>query len=73
MSQEFDYMLLARLQSDCESFLSWGGALWGVTADVHMDKMYELWEGLKIKPEWLTAKELTDLNLKMIHQERETK
>lgn len=70
MAQEFEYMLLNRLQSDCYSFIEHGGKLWGITPKEHMNKMFELWDKLKIKPEWLTKQELKNLNLKLTKEER---
>lgn len=58
---KFNYMLLNRLQSDCYSYLNGGGGLWGVTPQSHIEKMIELYEGLEIKPQWLTAVELDSL------------
>lgn len=58
MKQEFEYMLLSRLQSDCYSFIEYGGKLWGITPKDHAKKMIELWNGLKKKPEWLPLSEL---------------
>ena len=61
MTQEFEYMLLSRLQSDCYAFIEYGGKLWGIEPQTHADKMVELYNQLKIKPEWLTFKELKKL------------
>lgn len=63
--QEFEYMLLSRLQSDCYSC----GQLWGVTPQAHAEKMVELWRELKIKPEWLPLKELKQLYYKLTRTE----
>jgi hypothetical protein len=61
MKQQFEYMLLSRLQSDCHAWLSGGGSLWGIDPKTHADKMVELYNQLKIKPKWLTYKELKNL------------
>jgi len=37
-NQKFEYMLLARLQSDCYTWLSGGGKLWGITPESHAEK-----------------------------------
>lgn len=58
---EFKYMLLGRLQSDCYSHLSHGGKLWGLIPKDHIKTMKAIWESLTIKPEWLTRDELKDL------------
>lgn len=61
---EFQYMMLSRLQSDCEYFLGYGNRsvtiLSGNDPQHHMNRMKELWKELPIdgKPEWLTWKQL---------------
>jgi hypothetical protein len=69
MKQEFEYMLLNRLQLDCYLWLSGGGALWGIDPQTHADKMVELYTQLKIKPEWLTFKELKNLYYSLTKKE----
>lgn len=67
--QQFEYMLLNRLQSDCYLYLSGGGSLWGITPQGHAEKMVELWQVLRVKPEWLTLSELKTLYHKLTGQE----
>lgn len=61
---EFQYMLLSRMQSDCEYFLGYGNRsvtiLSGNDPQHHIDRMKELWEELPAdgKPEWLTWEQL---------------
>ena len=61
----FKYMLLDRLRSDCVSYLSHGGKLWGLNPKDHMETMIAIWKDLKIKPEWLTLPELKDLSYRV--------
>lgn len=57
-----DYMLLSRLQSDCEYFLNHGGRsekhLWAGNVKEQIAKMKELWNGLDKKPEWLSMEDI---------------
>jgi len=69
MTQEFNYMLLNRLQSDCYTYLSCGGKLWGIEPETHVIKMWELWRELKVKPEWLTLRELKILTYRLTGKE----
>lgn len=62
---EFKYMLLNRLQQDCYG----GGGLWGVDPVTHAETMVMLWDNLKVKPEWLTLKELKELYYKLTKKE----
>ena len=61
---EFQYMMLSRLQSDCEYFLGYGNRsvtiLSGNDPQHHMNRMKELWKELPAdgKPEWLTWEQL---------------
>lgn len=69
MSQKFEYMLLARLKSDCYGFLSYGGKLWGIKPEYHANKMVELYQLLKVKPIWLPLKELKNLFYRLTGKE----
>ena len=57
-----DYMLLSRLQSDCEYFLKAGGrsesSLWAGSVKEQIEKMKELWNSLDKKPEWLSMEDI---------------
>lgn len=65
-SQGFEYMLLARLKVDCESYFNDNqNHLWGVDPKEHANKMLELYDLLEIKPEWLSVKELFDWVVKL--------
>jgi hypothetical protein len=59
--QEFEYLLLGRLQFDCYSYLnrlSSATHLWAGNIKDQIAKMKELWNELKIKPEWITLEEI---------------
>ena len=64
--KQYDYMLLSRLLNDCYGFIDYGRRLWGGNAQEHMAEMFKLWDGLQVKPKWLTRKELIDLNQKVL-------
>ena len=64
------YMLLARLQSDCDYFLGYGNRsekyLWGGTVEDHIAYMKAFWnsfeekpDAIDGKPEWLTKDKIT--------------
>lgn len=65
----FNYMLLSRLQSDCDYFLGYGERhvkyLWAGSIDGQITKMRELYKTLPIKPEWLTMEQISDYAAKM--------
>lgn len=70
MSNEYEYRLLGRLKSDCYAYTDYGGRLWGITPVEHIGKMYEIWEKLDTKPEWLTRQELKKLSIALTGKER---
>lgn len=57
---EFEYMLLSRLQTDCEYYLAWGNRnekqLWAGDVVRQLNKMSELWH--KCRPMWLSRRKL---------------
>ena len=57
MEQEYEYMLLDRLRSDCEYYLGNGNRnkkdLWARDEKKQIAKMKSLYKNLKVKPEWL--------------------
>lgn len=69
-SPEFNYMLLGRLQMDCEYFLGNGARhskhLWANNAPDQIAKMKELWDSLTDKPEWLTMEQIEAYEKAMI-------
>ena len=62
--REFDYMMLSRLQSDCNYFLSYGngyeGHLYYKEVNRHCDEMKKLYESFddSDKPEWITLEQI---------------
>jgi len=68
-STRFNYMMLSRLQSDCEYFLNWGkgrSQLHSGTVEQHIAKMKELWNILEIKPEWLSMEQILQYETDML-------
>lgn len=67
---KFNYMMLGRLKSDCEYYLVNGGrnakqSLWAKDEQKQIDKMRELYDLLKIKPEWLTIEQIDEYAARM--------
>lgn len=61
--KRYNYMLLSRLQADCDYYLGHGNrdakhALWAKDEQKHIDKMRELYNMLDPKPEWLSAEQI---------------
>jgi len=69
MEQTYTYMLLSRLQSDCEYFLNWGhrsiNNLYYKDVNKHIEEMKNLWNSLLIKPEWLSYEEIENYQKEM--------
>lgn len=63
---EFEYMMLSRLQSDCEYYLGYGNRnpkiLCNNNVQDHISRMKELWNGFPEgqKPEWLTWEKIME-------------
>lgn len=57
-----DYRLLDRLRSDCEYFLNYGNHnvkhLWAGNVEDQIQKMYEIYDRLPEKPDWLTRRDI---------------
>lgn len=68
---KFEYMMLSRMQSDCEYFLGYGNrstyALHEKTVDEHISRMKELWNGFpdNEKPEWLPWEQILEYEMAM--------
>lgn len=64
------YMLLDRHKQDCKYFLGYGNGcekyLHGKTVEDHIARMYELYEVLPVKPEWLTAEDIRSYERRML-------
>lgn len=65
----FNYMMLSRLQSDCDYFLGYGNRsirhLPRGSVDEQIKEMKRLWNNLPEKPEWLSMEEIEDYEKKM--------
>ena len=61
-NNQFNYMMLGRLQSDCEYFLNHGNRcekhLWAGNVKEQIEEMKSIYNKLPIKPEWLTWEEI---------------
>lgn len=71
VDQTFDYRMLDRLRSDCDYYLGNNGKsrhekhLWAGNVDGQIKEMKRLWNGLKVKPEWLSMEEIEEYEKKM--------
>ena len=67
---EFLYMMLARLQSDCEYWLGWGKRcdkhLWALDPVEQIKEMRKVYAVLPEEPEWLTPAQLDEYEHKML-------
>lgn len=69
---KFRYMLLSRLQNDCEYYLNYGnrfpGSLWAGNEQKQIEYMTRLHESFKDdeKPQWLTMEEIKEYARKML-------
>ena len=70
MSVEFDYLLLGRLQSDCEYYLNHGRrnpkVLWALEEKAHIEKMKELYNKVEEKPVWITLQDIEEFEKQLI-------
>lgn len=73
-NQKSEYMLLGRLQMDCNYYLGAGNKnskhLWAGTPKEQIEKMKELYSKLVVKPEWLSEKNISDYEKAMLPQEK---
>ena len=62
--QATEYLLLGRLQQDCDYYLGAGARnkrhLWALDEALQIHKMKELYDCLAIKPEWLTLEAINE-------------
>lgn len=65
-----NYLLLGRLKHDCEHYLGHGGRnakrLWAGNEAEQIAKMKELYDGLTVKPEWLSLEEILSFEAQMV-------
>lgn len=68
-NERFNYMLLSRLQNDCDYFLGNGNGhekyLWADTVEEHIQEMEKLYNNIKIKPEWLSKEDIQKYKIDM--------
>jgi hypothetical protein len=69
IDQRGDYMLLGRLQSDCDYFLGFGngneGRLWAGNVKDQIAEMKSIYNRLQVKPEWITMKDINKYERQM--------
>lgn len=71
---EFQYMMLSRMQRDCEYFLGYGNRSVTILSESdpqhHIDRMKELWKELPAdgKPEWLTWEQLLNYEKELCNE-----
>jgi hypothetical protein len=74
VDNKFNYMMLSRLQRDCDYYLGYGNrserGLWAGNVDAQIKEMKRLWNNLPKdgKPEWLTMEDILDYENKMKNQ-----
>ena len=73
-NQKSEYMLLGRMQMDCNYYLGAGNRnskhLWAGTPKEQIEKMKELYSKLVVKPEWISEKNILDYEKAMLPQEK---
>jgi hypothetical protein len=68
---KFNYMMLGRLQTDCDYYLGNGNrserVLWAGNVDDHIEEMKKIWNSLPKdgKPEWLSMEDIEEYERKM--------
>ena len=69
MTQQFNYMLLGRLQADCEYYSGNGlrnkKHLWAKDEQEQVNKMRELYNSLNTKPEWISMTDIDNYEIAM--------
>lgn len=69
--QKHKYMMLGRLQSDCDYFLGNGKGsekvLYYDSIEEHISEMKKLWNELDVKPEWLSMEDINEYEEKMLN------
>lgn len=60
--QQFEYMMLDRLRTDCNYYLKHPHPkyLWAGSVDGQIAEMRKLYDKLKVKPEWLTKEDIDE-------------
>ena len=74
-TQQHQYMMLSRLQSDCEYFLGNGKGgernLYYKNVPEHIAEMKRLWNELIEKPEWLSMEDINNYEQQMLNYTEE--
>jgi phage terminase large subunit-like protein len=74
---KFNYMMLGRLQTDCDYYLGNGNrserVLWAGNIDDHIEEMKKIWNSLPKdgKPEWLSMEDIKNYENKMKNNKME--
>lgn len=75
--ERLKYMLLSRMQMDCEYFLNWGMGnvkrLWALDIEKQIMYMKAIWENLNEKPEWLSYEQILEYEKRMLNVRKENK
>ena len=68
-ANRFQYMMLGRLQTDCDYFLGNGNRsennLHFPTVEEHIQGMKDIWTELENKPEWLSMEDIENYERQM--------
>lgn len=69
---KFLYMMLSRLESDCEFYLDCGNRnnkyLWASDVHLHVAYMKAIYKALPVTPEWLTMAQIKEYENKMLNE-----
>ena len=69
-AQQHEYMMLSRLQQDCDYFLGHGNGsernLWAGNVEDQIKEMTKLYNSLKKKPDWISMDDIKDYETKML-------
>lgn len=67
---KYNYMLLGRLQTDCDYFLGNGNGsernLWAFSVEEQIKEMKKLWNLLPVKPQWLSYEQIENYEKEML-------
>ena len=65
----YNYMMLSRLQADCDYFLNYGGRnikhLWAGNVSDQIQKMKDIYNTLPEPPEWISMDDIEAYETKM--------
>lgn len=75
--KRFQYMMLGRLQNDCDYYLGYGKSLLATRSaeekQAHIESMKDLWNSFSVeeKPVWLTWEQILEYEEKMCKEQEE--